>query len=817
MLVTEIETACAHCGDLCPENRPQIREKEKAFCCEGCKTVYQILAENDLCTYYDLGEKPAGIKLKNRDFGEKFAALDNPEITQHLIEYADDTRLKVVLHLPAMHCASCIWLLENLHKLREGIMHARVNFMRKEITLQINPAEISLRQAVELLTTLGYEPQISLDSLTPKVADKQYKRLLYQLGVTGFCLGNSMLLSMPDYLTDHETQPIYRSFFIALNLLLALPVFFYGASDYWASAYKALRARTMNLDVPISLGIISLFARSVYEILFLNGAGYMDSLAGLVFFLLVGKWFQQTIYAGLSFERDYKSYFPLAVLTESGRQGEQAHFKQVTDLRKGDTIFIRNQELVPTDGILQSEKAYIDYSFVTGEAVPVPKKTGDTLYAGGRQVGDGIRISVTKEVSQSYLTQLWNSETFQKPPQLSPLERNIQQFSHAFLYVTFAIAFLAALYWWAFDASKVAHVFTAVLIVACPCALSLAMPFAFGNALRLLGKEGFYLRNTAVLLHLAEIDTLVFDKTGTIMQNTPYTTNWVGEALTTQERAFIALLCRSSMHPLSRQIFEWLAQNASLETDKDEAAPVLQHFQEVPSRGLTGWVNGIKIQLGSAKLTTKPLPTEATQVQAGKVFVFWQNHYRGHFYTGSTYREGFEQLLGDVKNVYELAVVSGDNDTQRAMLQETLGEDTALHFLQQPEDKLQYVQALQQAGKCVLMLGDGLNDAGALKQADVGIALTEDTTQFSPACAGILHATHFERLGKYLQYSKCLIKIVQWSFLFSLLYNLIGLVGAVSGNLSPLFAAILMPISSISVVAFAVLLSNLAYPKRVIE
>lgn len=800
------EVPCAHCGDACTENSPHL--EDKFFCCDGCKTVYQILAEKDLCTYYDLSDSPAGIKLKNRNFGEKFASLDNVDIAHKIIEYADAERVKVVLHLPAMHCASCIWLLENLYKLREGIVYSRVNFMRKEITLQFNPTQISLREVAELLTTLGYEPQINLDTATPKLADKQYKRLLYQLGVTGFCLGNIMLLAFPDYLAvtgvDFYAQEANRGFFIGLNLLLALPVFFYGALDYWVSAYKALRARTVNLDVPISLGIVSLFARSLYEMLFLNGTGYMDSLASLVFFLLIGKWFQQKTYAGLSFERDYKSYFPLAVLRKGKKEAEntEEEFVQVTALKKGDIIFIRNQELIPTDGILQSEKAQIDYSFVTGEAIPVQKYAGEQVYAGGRQVGEGISIEVTKEVSQSYLTQLWNNEAFQTPNTLSPLERKVQLFSQGFLYVTFSIAFLAGLYWFFIDSSKVANVFTAVLVVACPCALSLAMPFALGNALRLLGREGFYLRNAEALLHLAEIDTLVFDKTGTIMKNDSETVAWVGESLTHQERAYIALLCRSSMHPLSRQIFDWL----NPQTFQTELC--LANFQEVVNRGLTGWVNGIKIQLGSSKLATKPLPEESAQDTAGKVFVFWQNSCRGYFRLESHYRDGFPQLLQDVKDNYEIAVVSGDNDAQRENLAQVLGKNVTLRFMQQPEDKLLYISALQQAGKHVLMLGDGLNDAGALKQANVGIALTEDTTQFSPACTAILHAPSFPRLGKYLQYSKKLVNVVYWSFLLSLLYNFIGLAWAVSGNLSPLFAAILMPISSASVVGFAVLMSE---------
>ena len=416
---TTTNLQCYHCGETCADDHIHI--EEKVFCCEGCKTVFEILDENGLCNYYDLEQNP-GLSLKIRNWGTRYDFLDNEEIAQQLLEFSEGNTQKITWFIPAIHCSSCIWLLENLYKLQTGVKYSRVNFVRKEVSLTFDASQVSLRKLAELLATLGYPPKIQLDDLKPengkapkkrKISSEE-KKLYFKIGVTGFAFGNIMLLSFPEYLDWVGTD--YQNFFGYLNILLALPVFFYSSSDYLVSAFKALRAKTINLDVPISMGIVALFGRSIYEILSHTGPGFMDSLAGLLFFLLVGKWFQSKTYQSLSFERDYKSYFPLAVqLKKTDEQGKASITSTpVTDLKRSDHIIIRNQELIPADSILLSKEAFIDYSFVTGEAEPVHKHQGDYLYAGGRQMGSSIELEVQKEVAQSYLTQLWNNEAFNK-------------------------------------------------------------------------------------------------------------------------------------------------------------------------------------------------------------------------------------------------------------------------------------------------------------------------------------------------------------------------------------------------------------------
>lgn len=787
---------CYHCGDDCPDDLIHIEEKH--FCCHGCKTVFEILSENDLCTYYDLEQSP-GTKQKKPEFGDKFAFLDNPEIARKLLNYADENLEKVTLHVPNMHCSSCIWLLENLYKLREGVNQSRVNFVKRQLTLTYNPQKISLRQVAELLTTLGYEPTINLDNLNQQEKQSENKQLLYKIGVTGFCFGNIMLLSFPDYLAVEDwVNNDYKYFFGFLNILLALPVFFYSSREYFVSAYKSLRVGVVNLDVPIALGIIALFGRSLYEILTVTGAGYLDSMAGLLFFLLVGKWVQNKTYQNFAFDRDYTSYFPLAVRV---KKGEGIETRVITDLKKGEEMLIRNQELIPADSILIADEAYIDYSFVTGEATPVSKKKGEYLYAGGRQVGNSISLIVQKEVEQSYLTQLWNSEAFAKEaPQ--KMSKRIAIFSKYFTYGTLAVAFSTLAFWYFFDANLMWNTFTAVLIVACPCALALATPYALGNTMRIFGLHKFYLKNSDVIEQLSEIQHLVFDKTGTITQNQESDIQFIPfedeNPLTEGEQQAIKTLAAHSTHPLSQKLYQFL-QNVSEQE--------LSNFEEIAGKGIQGQVKGFNIQLGSAVFVGAENFLKSTLQTT--VFIKFNGKVRGYFVIQNQYRTALKPILADLQNQYDTSLVTGDNEGEKENLQNYFHSESQLYFNQKPADKLQFIQNLQTQNQKVLMLGDGLNDAGALQQSNVGIALSEDTSSFSPACDAILDAQAFEKLPQFLKFSKVALKVVKASFVLSVLYNLVGLSFAVTGNLAPVLAAILMPLSSVTVVAFVVTMTNI--------
>ncbi|MCP4443413.1 MAG: HAD-IC family P-type ATPase [Aureispira sp.] len=787
-LSSTTSTQCYHCGDQCDKH--PILYQEKSFCCEGCKTVYDILKENNLSKYYSIENSP-GAKMNKGNHKEKYTFLDADTVKEQLLDFYENGIGRITFSIPEIHCSSCIWLLENLPKLHEGVKQSMVNFLKKEASITFDESIINLRQLVELLTAIGYEPNINLASKKENKQQQQNRSLYYKIGVAGFCFGNIMLFSFPDYLAFEDSTLVgYAHFFTYLSFVLALPVLFYSGWGYFVSAYKSLSTKVINIDVPISLGIATLFLRSSYEIFSHTGTGYLDSLAGLVFFLLIGKWFQNKTYQSLSFDRDYKSYFPIAVSKITDTKEDSI---LVEDIKIGDHIKVRNQEIIPVDATLLSPSANIDYSFVSGESEPVVKQLGDKIYAGGRQIGSTIQLEVTKKVKHSYFTQLWNQQAFEKEND-SKIGSIVNTVSKYFTLAILAIAFITFGYWaWA-EPSNVWLAFTAVLIIACPCALALSMPFAFGNTLRILGTKGFYIKNTDAIEHLTQVDTIVFDKTGTLTHHEAAHISFIGDELDEITQAHISALTQHSTHPLSIMLSNWIKVKPASSA----------YFEEVPGKGLIGVVDNIRYKIGSPQLMD--ITAYQNQDLASQVYIMANEKLLGYFHITKKYRSGFDTLLQQLQTNYQIHLLSGDNDAERQQLEQFFPSVGQMHFKQSPMEKLKYIQNLQSKGHKVLMIGDGLNDAGALKQSNVGIAISDDIHSFSPASDAILDAKEFNNLGNYIKFAQQSLNVVKASFILSLLYNTIGLYFAVQCLLTPLIAAILMPLSSITVVAFVTVL-----------
>lgn len=786
---------CYHCGDDC--GNALIKFDERDFCCNGCKTVYEIFSSNDLSYYYDL-QQNAG--TTPNEVEGKYDFLDTPAIVERLTEFNDGDLQIANLYIPHIHCSSCIWILENLNKLNPNVTSSQVDFPEKTVRINYNSDSTSLKAIAILLARIGYEPTISLDDFDNDKKKKD-RSLIYKLGIAGFAFGNVMFLSFPDYLDISSSGASggefwlneYKGIFRWLMFIFSLPVVFYAGADYFISAYKGLHSKLLNIDVPIALGILVLFVRSTLEIVFDWGPGFFDSLTGLVFFLLLGKFFQQKTYSFLSFERDYKSYFPIAI-TRISKQGKEESV-QVHEIEKGDRLLIRNEEIIPVDGILISDSARIDYSFVTGESEPVKKTSGDKLFAGGKQVQGAVEMEALKSVSQSYLTQLWSNAVFQtdKSTRFQTITDSIGK---RFTIGVLSIAFLSAGFWLYLDPSKAMNVFTAVLIIACPCAIALASPFTLGNMLRIFGRKKFYLKDTQTIEQLAKIDTAIFDKTGTITTVQESTATYEGMPLTAEEASLLKNTLRASNHPLSRTLYDILSEQNIITLDQ---------YDEQLGKGLEATKGNDRIKIGSADFVgnTEPINSLDTAVHIAN-----NDTYRGKYIFHNQYREGVSQIFKEMGETLSLAILSGDNEGEKSRLETLLPKLTPLYFNQKPKDKLSFIESLQTQGKKVLMVGDGLNDAGALAQAEVGIAISENINVFSPACDGILDASKFTELYHYILASKKAIKIIKLSFMLSLAYNVVGLYFAVTGQLEPVIAAILMPLSSISVVGFTTLMTN---------
>ncbi|MGF7080224.1 heavy metal translocating P-type ATPase [Mucilaginibacter sp. UYCu711] len=785
------KTTCYHCGDACTTIEYVVDDKH--FCCHGCKSVYEILSADDLCNYYSYNEHPGATRKQTN---KRFGYLSDPIIAAELIDYQDARISIVTFYIPQIHCSSCLWLLEKLNKINPAIHYCRVDFLKKQLNVRYDHEKINLQQLVELLDNIGYEPLISLQDVIKKQNTDDKDNLVSKIAVAGFCFGNVMLLSFPEYFGLSGFEQTFKHFFGWINILFSLPIVLYSGTGYFVSAWQNLKNRVLSIDFPLALGIAVLFARTVLEIVTHTGAGFADTLCGLVFFLLVGKFVQKKTYHHISFERDYRSFFPVAVhIIENGIEKPVP----LGQLGIGNRMVIRNNEIIPADAILLKGDALVDFSFVTGEAIPINKTLGEIIYAGGRQTGEAIELEVVKPVSQSYLTQLWNNEAFTRK-QDKRMQTFNEKVSKYFTIVLLSIAFATLVFWIPTDVRRGFAAFTAILIVACPCALALSTPFTMSAALSIFDRNHFYLKNVAVVEQLAAIDTIVMDKTGTITTGTA--NNIQLEAiLTDEQKQLVYSLCGNSSHPLSRIICRYLGNMDKL---------AVSGYKEVAGKGVQGHIDGHFIVAGSADFI---LGCSDNFPAHTMVHIAIDNKYMGYFTFSLSYRDGMKNIAA-LAGSYDKYLLSGDQDHERGELQKFFPKSNSMFFNRSPQSKLDFVQALQKNGSKVMMIGDGLNDSGALKQSDLGIAVTDNVNNFSPGSDAILDGKSFDKLPVFLSFAKDTIAIIHFSFFISLTYNLVGLSYAVTGNLSALMAAILMPLSTATIISFTSLATRFAAKKR---
>lgn len=773
---------CFHCGDTC-SSEVLISFDEKNFCCTGCKMVYQILNKSELCDYYSFNEV-SGVKVDSNRDSDKFAFLDNPAIAARFITFANQQQTALKFYLPQIHCSSCLWLLENLHKLNPAIYFSSVNFPAKEVTVHFDQFRLSVRELAELLASVGYEPHITLDSTNDSVKEHSMlsRKALIKIGIAGFCFANIMMLSFPEYL-GLETlarDGLDPRMFRILNLLLSLPVLFYSGTEFFVNSWYGFKQKMLNIDAPISLALVVAFLRSIYEIGTGTGAGYLDSMTGIIFFMLLGRAFQTKTFADLKFNRDYKAYFPIAVCKLN--ENKEESYLPVTEVSIDDSIRIRNNEVIPVDGILIQGKAEIDYSFVTGENETTTVKIGEIVYAGGKQTNGVIDLLVVKPFSQSNFTRLWNNEAFKKE------EKNGYTFtgiiSNYFAAGVLLIAFGAFIYWMKVNPANAWDAMTAVLIVACPCALLLTTTFTQGFLLNIFSRYGLYLKNGSIMQTIPFINHIVFDKTGTLTYPNISTVKYEGTPLSTGDEFVFASMFAQSLHPLSKSITHSLRVKGK----------ALENIKEVAGGGIEAWENDTHYKLGSADFVGK----QGVVKTGSEVWVSVNDKVLGKYEVANLLREHVDDMINRIP--CDVSVLSGDNNRSEHYLAEQFHRNVQYRFNQSPENKLEYIASLRDKNATVMMVGDGLNDAGALSKSNIGLAVVDNTVQFSPASDAIMLAEKLPLLLQYIRAAKQSKRLITLTFIISLVYNFFGIYFSVTAQMSPLVAAILMPLSTLSIV-----------------
>ncbi|MDX1653003.1 MAG: heavy metal translocating P-type ATPase metal-binding domain-containing protein, partial [Brumimicrobium sp.] len=768
-------TDCYHCGARVI-GRPVLAH-ERSFCCTGCLSVFELLRAGGLEKFYEFNAK-SGLKPEKNTTG-KYTPLDVEEIFNDFISFQNDQLYIVTFFLPAIHCSSCVYLLENLQKLNRNILKSEANFTARTLKLTISKGT-KLSEIAELLEAIGYKPELRKN---PGKNNSYDKRLLLKLGVAGFAFGSVMLWTFPEYLGLDETFEPFRNFTSYLSLAAALPVFFYSASEYLKSAWIAIRTKQLNLDIPIALGIIVLFAKSSASVLQHNGPGYMDSFTGFVFFLLIGKWFQSKTYRNMSFENDPKAYFPLGVHRVDLKEGTE-DIVLIDKLEKGDHLRMRNEDIIPCDSILISDKATIDTSFITGEAELISVFKGERIYAGSKLIGKEILLEVEAETSSSKFAEIWNK---QETRNKSFIQNRENELSRYFLIIVAGVSLSAAVYWYFRNPSLILEIVTAIWVVACPCALALSFPFVYGNALRKYGRNGLYFKNTAEVKKMEAIEHLVFDKTGTLTTDRSEGVYYSGETLSSFEKGMIYEMTKQSAHPYSKSICHFIAPDITRTTE-------LEEYHETPGQGLYGKaVSGTVVKLGNASFTNY----EGSE-DTGKTFIQVNGISKGYFYFQSKLREEIISTLKDLHQRYPITILSGDGERDRALFRD-LPESIELIFHQNPTEKKKKIKEIQRYQR-VAFIADGLNDSEALKSAYLGISVAENEYRFTPSSDAIIKSDRIIHLKDYFKFASYTRTTLRTCLNFSLIYNTVGISFAFMGYVTPLFAAVLMPLSSVTVV-----------------
>ncbi len=779
---------CYHCGEICQSGT--LEQDGLQFCCHGCLTVYELLGEGDLCNYYTLQDAPG---RKTEDVvSEKFLILDDPKIADSFILYQDEANRQVRFYIPYMHCSSCIYLLQNLHKLNSHIEYSVVDFNKKTVLIRYQKSELKLSQLAQLLASLGYAPMLSRPEETKK---KSPRPRVLEIGLAGFCFGNIMLFTFPEYLgLNLSGSNSWMMFFRYLSLVLSLPVMLFSAREFCIQAWAGLRYRSLNINIPVVIALIVIFGRSLFEVFTHTGAGYFDSLTGLVFFMLVGRYVQDRTIGSLDHDRDFRSYFPMAMQVE--RQGTEV-VESLDEIRPGDILTIHDGDVLPMDGVLLSESLEVDYSFLTGENLPRHISKNEKIYAGGKSRSSIARYRVTKAFSQTQFASLWQNSVFQDSQQDN--QDFLDKLSWYFTAVVLVISFGAFGYWQCVGQSTRAwDALSTALIVACPCALLLSATFARGFVMQRLYKKQVYLKSPDVLEKLRKISAVVFDKTGTLTEIDQNSISYLGRTLSADNKKLIVSLMQKSHHPLG-QILGSMMQS--------DVAPLAVESIKETEQSIEGWILEKHVSIG----TPKYLNVEPKSATGLEIVLLVDGTELGRFLIKNKYKQGIPEMFESLKN-YKLYVLSGDREANRAQLMTDQIFTGEAYFDLTAQQKLDFVKQLETEHPS-MVIGDGVNDAGALKQASVGVAVVEDDYTFSPANDIMLQDFGIKNLLQLLQMGKNTRRIMALTFVYSLLYNTAGLSFALRGELTPVLAAVLMPASSLGIIALSYL-GSLWYSRR---
>lgn len=792
--------SCAHCGLPVPTGLIEPAA-EAQFCCQGCRTVFDVIRANGLERYYALRQGDTNSAAPARTTGRSYAEYDDPAFREMHCRPLPGGLYAVELFLEGVHCAACVWLVEKLPHLAPGVVLARLNLRRSLLQVTWDPSAGTLSAAACVLDSLGYAPHPARDVARRTLRRREDARLLVRIAVAGAIAGNVMLLAFALYSGMFAAmEPVYQTFFRYLSMVLTVISLAWPGSMFFRGAWAAIRTRTAHLDLPIAIGLAAGGVAGVVNTLTGRGEIYFDSLAVLVFALLVGRWVQyrQQRWASDAVEMLY-SLTPSAVRLVEGDAVREAPIEVV---QAGDTVEVRGNETVPVDGEVVSGDSRVDQSLLTGESRPLRVGRGDRVCAGTINISNPLRIRVTAAGEQTRVGKLLKIvEEYAARP--APLVRLADRLAGWFTAAVLTLAAATVLIWLRIDPYRAIDNATALLIVTCPCALGLTTPLAVTVAIGRAAKRGILIKGGDTLERLARPGRMVLDKTGTLTYGRMRVVRWHGEPWI---QPLVGAIESKSAHPVARAFVEVFGS-------QERTTPQLEATTTLGA-GIAGMVDGHALRVGSVAWVRSSVSRESPEIAARTqefleagltpVLIAVDEEIRAVAGIGDAVREDARAALQWLRSQgWIIELLSGDHDEVVRHVAAQLDIETAqTHGGCLPEQKLDYIRRTA-ASPATVMVGDGINDAAALAAADVGIAVHGGAEASLAAADVYLNRPGLTPIVELIHASRRTFRAIRRTLAVSLGYNLVGAALAMTGVLNPLIAAILMPVSSFTVLTMA--------------
>ncbi len=782
--------SCFHCGERVTTGNQfvtLINDEPQVMCCPGCQAVSQAIMDAGLKNYYKFRTEP-GTKQSEivPEQLNSFSAYDLAEVQQDFV-YQESDISNVSLSVDGITCAACAWLIEHKLKQSAGIVNINVNSTTQRALLSWDSAQIKLSEILSVIASIGYVAAPYQADEEEAKAKKNSRQFLLRLGLAGFSTMQVMMFALAlytGYFTDLDTE--FRDYFRWVSMIFAAPVALYSAQPFYFSAIRALLSKNINMDVPVSIAIGGAFISSCVATYQGTGEVYFESVSMFTFFLLLGRYFEQKAKQKASVNSS--NLHKLTPLTAHLIECDEITEVAAKQLKIDDCILVRPGDVVSADGLIYDGISSINESMLTGENLPVNKKTGDQVFAGTINVDQPLKIKVTavgKDQFVSEIIRLQEAASNNRPAISLLVDKLSRYFSAGVL----SLGLMTYLVWHFYISPADAFWVTlSVLVATCPCALALATPTAVTCAISTFTKMGIITRKSGVFELLPRIDTVIFDKTGTLTygQLSISGVKLFAEESKEQVLQICAALEQESLHPIAQAFRAYACPNV-------KAADV----EHISGHGVTGTINDVIYALGNERLTSNSRVDDAKQhiwlSSAGAVIaqITFDDQLRA---------DAIDTVKQSRKLGLHTCIASGDNSGQVANIAGQVAVHQA-HSGLSPQGKLQLVKDFQDQNNKVAMFGDGINDAPVLAGADLSVAMGSGTAIAKNSADLILLGDKLHRFIQAINLAKSTTSIIRQNLFWALGYNLIVLPLAMSGNIAPYVAALGMSASSLIVVS----------------